>query len=217
MVDAPRFTAEDEDPDAAADQQTRLGVELAHDSLISRWERLHQLALRDRDCRIWQDGLRRRIDTWYGEGCPKRRLLSLSDAREARRWLRTHPDEIGSQERRYLARSSRRHRGLGLRAAGCGLRPWSPYSPSRARSSGATSRRSSPLPRPTPSPRAPRSSPRAMHTAKPSRRCERTVRPPRRRPAQRYGTATPACSPPTWCCPTPPPPSREPTWCAAEV
>ncbi|MFF3859536.1 AAA family ATPase [Streptomyces sp. NPDC002209] len=117
LVDAPRFTAEDEDPDGADDQQTRLGVELAHDSLITRWERLHQLALRDRDFRIWQDGLRRRIDTWYGEGCPKRRLLSLSDAREARRWLRTHPDEIGSQERRYLARSRRRHRGLGLRAA----------------------------------------------------------------------------------------------------
>ncbi|MCX4529864.1 serine protease [Streptomyces sp. NBC_01551] len=118
VADLPRSAAgADRDEGGVADEQSRLGVELAHESLITRWDRLHQLTLRERDFRIWQDGLRQRIEAWYGEGCPKRRLLPLSEAREARRWLRTHADEMGREEHRYLAGSRRRHRALGLRAA----------------------------------------------------------------------------------------------------
>ncbi|MET7619120.1 AAA family ATPase [Streptomyces sp. NPDC005408] len=98
-------------------EQAQLGVELAHESLITRWERLDGLARQYREFRIWQDALRRRIDLWYAEGRPKRRLLPFSESREARRWTQAHPHDIGADERVYLALSRRRRRTLALRAA----------------------------------------------------------------------------------------------------
>ncbi|WP_327368384.1 nSTAND1 domain-containing NTPase [Streptomyces sp. NBC_01217] len=94
----------------------RLGVELAHESLITRWDRLGELACQYRDFRIWQDALRGRIDAWYTQGRPGHRLLPLSELREARRQMLAHPDDIGTDERAYLVLSRRRWRRIGLQS-----------------------------------------------------------------------------------------------------
>jgi len=45
-------------------EETGTVVELAHEALISRWDRLKAIADRHRDFRQWQDGLRLRADRW---------------------------------------------------------------------------------------------------------------------------------------------------------
>lgn len=55
--------------------------------------------------------------TSVAEGCPRRRLPPFSESREARRWTRTHPDDIGVGERAYLVLSWRGRAGASPRSS----------------------------------------------------------------------------------------------------
>lgn len=97
----------DLEPPRGTDRSARrLGVELAHETLVTHWARLARLAERDREFRIWQEGLRQRIARWERSGS-RRRLLSGADLRDARRWARSRAADLTARERRYI--------GLGVR------------------------------------------------------------------------------------------------------
>ncbi|XVV07364.1 serine protease [Actinosynnema sp. CA-248983] len=84
------------------------GVELAHESLLTQWERLREVATRYRAFRTWQETLRQRMRQWSDEGSAPRRLLSGPDLRDANRWAREHRADLGPAERDYVDRSNRR-------------------------------------------------------------------------------------------------------------
>ncbi|MFI7072909.1 nSTAND1 domain-containing NTPase [Micromonospora sediminicola] len=85
------------------------GVELAHESLVSRWARLRALVERHREFRIWQDLLRLRMAGTSGDGTA-RRWLTGADLREAGRWTATHGDQMTVAERGFVTGSRRRRR-----------------------------------------------------------------------------------------------------------
>ncbi|WP_405967297.1 trypsin-like peptidase domain-containing protein [Streptomyces sp. NBC_00015] len=94
-----------------AGQEPVPGVELAHDSLLTQWDRLRELTERFRDFRVWQDGLRQRIDIWSSLKSPGR-LLSGADLRDARRWAATHGEHLSAREHTFIGASRRRRRWL---------------------------------------------------------------------------------------------------------
>lgn len=85
------------------------GVELAHESLVTRWERLRALTERHREFRVWQELLRLRMTAAPGNGATRRRLTG-ADLRDARRWADTHGDRLTADERAFVADSLRRQR-----------------------------------------------------------------------------------------------------------
>ncbi|VVJ18364.1 Uncharacterised protein [Amycolatopsis camponoti] len=88
----------------------RSGVELAHESLLEHWHKLHELVDQSRDFRLWQENLRQRIATWNAEEKAQRRLLSGLDLREAMRWAVRQADDLSVAELEFLALSRRRRR-----------------------------------------------------------------------------------------------------------
>ncbi|MFF3202593.1 trypsin-like peptidase domain-containing protein [Streptomyces sp. NPDC002962] len=100
-----------------AGQEPVPGVELAHDSLLTQWDRLRELTERFRDFRVWQDGLRQRIDIWSSRRSPGR-LLSGADLRDARRWAATHGEHLSAREHTFIGASRRRRRWLVSGVAG---------------------------------------------------------------------------------------------------
>ncbi|WP_405096138.1 trypsin-like peptidase domain-containing protein [Micromonospora sp. NBC_01412] len=84
------------------------GVELAHESLVTGWERLRALTDRHRDFRTWQEMLRLRMaGTPAGDAAGRRRLTG-GDLHDARRWAGTHGDQLAPAERDFVADSLRR-------------------------------------------------------------------------------------------------------------
>ncbi|MEU0992248.1 hypothetical protein [Streptomyces sp. NPDC005953] len=49
---------------------------MAHETLLTHWDRLRTYVAEDRDFRMWQEGLRRRINLWSDDDHPGRRLRS---------------------------------------------------------------------------------------------------------------------------------------------
>ncbi|WP_229401454.1 nSTAND1 domain-containing NTPase [Micromonospora okii] len=83
------------------------GVELAHESLVTGWERLRALTERYREFRTWQETLRLRM----AGGAAGRRRLTGADLRDARRWTGSHGDQLTPAERAFVAGSrQRQHR-----------------------------------------------------------------------------------------------------------
>jgi hypothetical protein len=70
-------------------------VELAHDALVTHWQRLRQLGEQDREFREWQEALRQRIRR---DGPP----LSGADLRDAVRWRTRRGADLSPAERAYL-------------------------------------------------------------------------------------------------------------------
>ncbi|MFD8478476.1 trypsin-like peptidase domain-containing protein [Kitasatospora sp. NPDC059673] len=82
-------------------------VELAHEVLLTHWDRLRGWFEADREFRTWQADLRRRIGRWQGDGRPARRLLRGAELRDARTWQRRRADELPPTEREFIAASVR--------------------------------------------------------------------------------------------------------------
>ncbi|MEJ2858661.1 MULTISPECIES: serine protease [unclassified Saccharothrix] len=93
------------------------GVELAHESLLSHWARLREVAARYRDFRTWQETLRQRMRRWSDERSAPRRLLSGADLRDANRWSREHRADLSPAEREYVGLSNRRRLRRAARVA----------------------------------------------------------------------------------------------------
>ncbi|MGW1061476.1 nSTAND1 domain-containing NTPase [Micromonospora rubida] len=84
------------------------GVELAHESLVTGWERLRALTDRQRDFRTWQEMLRLRMAGTPAGDAAGRRWLTGGDLHDARRWAGTHGDQLAPAERAFVADSLRR-------------------------------------------------------------------------------------------------------------
>lgn len=95
-------------------------VELAHETLLTHWDRLRTYVAQDRDFRLWQEGLRRRITLWSADARPGRRLLRGQDLRDARRWQAARPGELRPAEEAFIEASGKgaQRRLAGLTAVG---------------------------------------------------------------------------------------------------
>ncbi|MFJ2825941.1 trypsin-like peptidase domain-containing protein [Streptomyces toxytricini] len=95
-------------------------VELAHETLLTHWTRLRTYYEEDREFRIWQEGLRRRIIQWSADPRPGRRLLRGQDLRDARAWRAERGPELRPTEEQFIEASGRgaRRRLTGLTAVG---------------------------------------------------------------------------------------------------
>ncbi len=104
-------------PDSGPPEES---VELAHETLLTHWDRLRTYVAEDRDFRQWQEGLRRRITQWSGEDRPGRRLLRGQDLRDARRWQAARTGELRPAEQEFIEASGKgaRRRLAGLTAVG---------------------------------------------------------------------------------------------------
>ncbi|MEU5715764.1 trypsin-like peptidase domain-containing protein [Streptomyces sp. NPDC020403] len=111
---------EDYRPDSGPPEET---VELAHETLLTHWDRLRAYVAEDRDFRMWQEGLRRRIALWSADDRPGRRLLRGQDLRDARRWGVARTGELRPGEEAFIKASDRsaRRRVTGLIAVGVTL------------------------------------------------------------------------------------------------
>lgn len=84
-------------------------VELAHETLITRWERLNQWVDADRAFREWQERLRRTLAQWEESGQDDGALLAELPLAEAEKWLTQRHDELSPGEHRFI-RASHSHR-----------------------------------------------------------------------------------------------------------
>ncbi|MEU1802855.1 trypsin-like peptidase domain-containing protein [Streptomyces sp. NPDC019937] len=82
-------------------------VELAHETLLTHWGRLRAFFEADRDFRVWQEDLRRRIAQWTTDRRPRGRLLRGADLRDAREWRARRGDELLPAETEYIDTSLR--------------------------------------------------------------------------------------------------------------
>ncbi|MEE4593607.1 trypsin-like peptidase domain-containing protein [Streptomyces sp. DSM 41524] len=80
-------------------------VELAHETLLTHWSRLRAFFEADRDFRVWQEDLRRRIAPWAADKRSRGRLLRGADLRDAREWHARRQGELLPAEREYIEAS----------------------------------------------------------------------------------------------------------------
>lgn len=85
-------------------------AELAHDALVTHWQRLGELGELDREFREWQELLRQRIRQWQRRSYPTGRLLTGTDLRDALRWRAHRVGDFARIELSYVD-VSRRRRG----------------------------------------------------------------------------------------------------------
>lgn len=77
-------------------------VEVAHEALIQRWERLRTWLATDRAFRSWQEGLRAALHQWEAAGQDEELLLRGSALSQAEAWLVERAGELGPEERAYI-------------------------------------------------------------------------------------------------------------------
>ena len=77
-------------------------VEVAHEALIQRWERLRTWLATDRAFRSWQEGLRAALHQWEAAGRDEELLLRGSALSQAEAWLVERAGELGPEERAYI-------------------------------------------------------------------------------------------------------------------
>jgi hypothetical protein len=77
-------------------------VELAHEALVSQWDRLRDWVDADRDFRCWQERLRTALEQYRRSGNDQGALLRGVPLAEAQRWLDERGADLGSAERDYI-------------------------------------------------------------------------------------------------------------------
>jgi hypothetical protein len=92
------------------------GVELAHESLLTHWDRLRTMVRDSRGFRLWQENVRQRMARWKSENSAAARLLSGVDLREANQYAKSRREDLSVEERRFVALSVRRRRVRVVRA-----------------------------------------------------------------------------------------------------
>jgi formylglycine-generating enzyme required for sulfatase activity len=97
----------DEAPAAAAPDDPTT-VEVAHEALIRRWEKLRDWVKEDRAFLLWRQRLGFYIAEWRRSGRDAGTLLRGALLREARRFARFRRDDLNESEREFLARSEPR-------------------------------------------------------------------------------------------------------------
>ncbi|MGH8906617.1 MAG: trypsin-like peptidase domain-containing protein [Egibacteraceae bacterium] len=85
-------------------------VELAHEALIGRWDRLREWVEADRDFRGWQERLRIALAQWHANAQVPDALLDGRALTEAEQWLADRPADIPAAEQAFIRASHTRHR-----------------------------------------------------------------------------------------------------------
>ena len=98
---------------AALDDPTT--VEVVHEALIRRWERLRGWLKEDRAFLFWRQRLGFQITEWESFGRDKGALLRGTLLKEACRFARSRRDDLNDREREFLARSESQSRRRLLR------------------------------------------------------------------------------------------------------
>jgi WD40 repeat protein/DNA-binding SARP family transcriptional activator len=80
-------------------------VEVVHEALIQRWERLRGWMATDRAFRGWQEGLRASLRQWEQSGQDEGALLRGAPLAQAESWLASRPDELSSAEAAFIRAS----------------------------------------------------------------------------------------------------------------
>lgn len=84
-------------------------IEVAHEALIQRWERLRELLNRDREFLSWRQRFRLRFTEWKHAGeSDGGALLGGAPLAEARHWLKERQGDFIEDERDYINTSIRR-------------------------------------------------------------------------------------------------------------
>ncbi|MEV2269283.1 nSTAND1 domain-containing NTPase [Nonomuraea africana] len=86
-------------------------LRLAHESLISRWDRLRDWVEADHDFRAWHHELQRALDRWSAER-ENDRLLRGGDLAVALDWLAKRGEDLRPAERDFVEESHRRSERL---------------------------------------------------------------------------------------------------------
>lgn len=82
-------------------------VEIVNEALIQEWKTLQDWIERNREFRIWQEGLKTRIKE-CNDG--KGELLSKVRLRIAKEWLKTHGQQISKEEKNFIKKSQQQRR-----------------------------------------------------------------------------------------------------------
>ncbi|WP_219669972.1 serine protease [Streptomyces bambusae] len=103
---------------AATDAEGTETVELAHEALISGWDRLADRATDDRSFLAWQETLRHDVRRWEAGGHAAELLPSVAVLTAARPWLDQRGAELTDTERDFLRRGRDHHRSRVRRRRG---------------------------------------------------------------------------------------------------
>ncbi|NER32491.1 MAG: AAA family ATPase [Oscillatoria sp. SIO1A7] len=87
-------------------------VEIVHEILIWKWERLKSWIDEDREFLIWQQGLRPLVRQWQDNNKDKEVLLREPLLEEAEKWLAKYPDLLGDNEKAFIEASRQQKKSL---------------------------------------------------------------------------------------------------------
>ncbi len=80
-------------------------VEIVHEALIQRWERLRGWMAADRAFRSWQEGLRASLRQWEQSGQDEGALLRGAPLAQAESWMAARPAELSGAEAAFIQAS----------------------------------------------------------------------------------------------------------------
>jgi tetratricopeptide (TPR) repeat protein len=80
-------------------------IEVAHEALIRRWERLKELLNKDRQFFLWRQRLGLMLSEWQRMERDNGALLRGAPLNEAKHWLRDQEKNLNQQEREFIQRS----------------------------------------------------------------------------------------------------------------
>jgi len=93
------------DRDPTTNEET---IEVAHEALIRRWDRLNKLLNQDREFMLWRRRLRLRLSEWQrSKGDDEGLLLQGAGLAEAKQWLQERRKDLIADEEEYIRNSSR--------------------------------------------------------------------------------------------------------------
>lgn len=93
------------DRDPGTSEET---IEVAHEALILRWDRLNELLNQDREFMLWRRRLRLRLTEWQLTRAEDNELLLQgAGLAEARQWLKIRKRDLIEDEKEYIRSSSR--------------------------------------------------------------------------------------------------------------
>lgn len=93
------------DRDPATNEET---IEVAHEALIRKWDRLNELLNEDREFMLWRRRLRLRLSEWQRtRGEDNELLLQGAGLEEAKQWLKVRKRDLIEDEEQYIRNSSR--------------------------------------------------------------------------------------------------------------
>ncbi|HJU56280.1 MAG TPA: tetratricopeptide repeat protein, partial [Pyrinomonadaceae bacterium] len=89
------------------DKSDEMIVQVADETFIKRWQRLHEWIDQDREFLLWRQQLRIKISEWENTDKDQGALLSGRPLAVARQWLKRHELDLNDAERSYINESAR--------------------------------------------------------------------------------------------------------------